>query len=280
VGFVRDALALVVVVVLAAALAFALPRIDDLRSQVPRIDGASIPDPTQAAANGALAFAREAARRPASTQGGARFAFTAEPPPGTSVDPGHWCADQTIGYRIDYTAALRAGSTRARELYRWRKAVREWSRASGGRYRFAYRGAAGYPVVADGPDSAPVDLATVPAGEIALTYAVGDDRRGAGGRGYRHAALSDALGVGGVENVTWTGPDAGLIRRGMVVLDAVDVVNDPRDLPTAYVHELGHALGLGHVDDRAQMMTALAGPDARIGAGDRRGITRLATGPC
>jgi hypothetical protein len=225
-------------------------------------------------------FARRAQRAPRTRTEGPRFAFASPPPRGVAGEPGHWCAADVIGYRIDFDAALLAGSTRAREKYRWRRAAAEWTRASGGRYRLEYRGPARYPVVDGAAGHSPVDLSRVPAGEIALTYAVGSDRTGPGFRRYTHAALSTALGVGGVEQVTWDSATPGQIQRGMVILDAVDTANDPLDVPTPYVHELGHALGLGHVADRRQIMATHAGPQAQIGGGDIAGITRLASAGC
>jgi predicted Zn-dependent protease len=47
------------------------------------------------------------------------------------------------------------------------------------------------------------------------------------------------------------------------------------------LHELGHLVGLDHVDDPGQLMypvTALAVTD--YAAGDLRGLHRLSTGPC
>lgn len=49
----------------------------------------------------------------------------------------------------------------------------------------------------------------------------------------------------------------------------------------AYLHELGHLMGLNHVNDPTQMMNPSI-PDiaARYGAGDLAGLTRLGTGSC
>jgi Matrixin len=49
-----------------------------------------------------------------------------------------------------------------------------------------------------------------------------------------------------------------------------------------YMHEMGHAVGLGHSPDPMQMMTPQANPqvDDRLGAGDRLGLATLASGEC
>jgi hypothetical protein len=46
------------------------------------------------------------------------------------------------------------------------------------------------------------------------------------------------------------------------------------------MHELGHVLGLGHVDDDRQIMSASGSGTYEFGAGDRRGLAILGRGPC
>lgn len=45
-------------------------------------------------------------------------------------------------------------------------------------------------------------------------------------------------------------------------------------------HELGHVVGLDHVDDKDELMNPQGRWDGRLGPGDRRGLARLGHGPC
>ncbi|MDP9465976.1 MAG: matrixin family metalloprotease [Actinomycetota bacterium] len=74
---------------------------------------------------------------------------------------------------------------------------------------------------------------------------------------------------------------------GQVVLDAADLAHPPGDAIAAEqvrlvaLHEVGHLVGLGHVDDRTQLMHAETGPGLTgFGAGDLRGLHELGSGEC
>ncbi|WP_147066888.1 matrixin family metalloprotease [Knoellia locipacati] len=95
----------------------------------------------------------------------------------------------------------------------------------------------------------------------------------------------ETLGIGGSQAVA---DDSGRLRSvtGMVHLDGPDfalMLSRPRghvDAVAVVAHELGHLLGLGHVDDPDQLMMARYEGQVGLGDGDRRGLARLADAPC
>ena len=72
---------------------------------------------------------------------------------------------------------------------------------------------------------------------------------------------------------------------GMVVLDTdaydrMELRGDERSEELILAHELGHVLGLDHVDDIGELMNAeYVGQDG-FGPGDRDGLQRLHDLPC
>lgn len=279
VAFFGGTLALAIVTVLVLFVGYAMTNLEELKTQVPRLDGTKAESPVNQAADDAVGYARDAAKPAPAVPGASTHVLSADPPAGVDAEPGHWCAPAVIGMRMDPTAVVAAGSTVAIERERWRSAAAAWTRASGGAYRFEYRGTADYPVTAQSPEGFPIDPRVVPEGEIAITYA--SARRSPDQvEGYVHGELGDTLGFAGPGPISWsTGPQQGEITTGIIVLDAQDAVADPHSVPTPYLHELGHALGLGHVTDDHQVMDVDSSMTV-LGNGDRTGVRRLAALRC
>ena len=278
--------AFVATVSLAAGVAVVGPNVDEWRGVLPTLDDTGYGDDGVQRASEVFGWSQDreqaGAQLPGPETESTDFAFLA--PGGAGLPgPGHWCSTEQIGYRIDLTGARLAGLDQNVELERWQMAFDRWSAASGDRYQFAYRGQAEYPLV---PGSQKREMKVqeerIPAGEIAITYATAEKSPGEAWAGYEHRGLATAYALGGIGSVKWSSddPDSGLITSGSVMIDANDVPPPTRSVPAVYVHEAGHALGLAHVDDEAQMMFTNAPPSAKISSGDREGIRTLASAAC
>jgi len=274
-------LAMAVTAGLFAFVMWAVPQVDDLRTRVPQLDGQQKPSKMNEALNGAVGFAENQAQPPNSTGVGKGYVVSAPAPLASERGPGHWCGERVIGYRIDLTAGKYAGLNPVTERARWRDAFTRWSLASDGVYQFKYLGPAIFPTQ-DDASGYPIKADALVPGEIAITYAVPPARTAAKWQSYVHPEMTTALGLAGFANINWDEdlPNAGLITSAMVVLDAIDAAQDPHEVPTQYVHEVGHALGLGHVEDPGQIMFKQAVSNAVLNDGDRRGISKLAAAPC
>lgn len=193
--------------------------------------------------------------------------------------PGRWCTG-VIDYTIDFTMARAAGIDVERELALWSEATAEWTRASEGRYQFRY---AGERSLTTTPDQSGVDLGLVPPDQIGLTYG---GEPGAVPPQYGHSGLAGLVAGHGGLSVLTTGNQRQIHRAsvGYVIIDAVDArerVQDLNQRRALYVHELGHALGLAHVEEADSVM------NAEISAGrlspnpfDRSALLALTSLPC
>lgn len=279
--------AAVVTLSLAAGVAIVGPNIDQWRGVLPTLDGLGYADSTDIQAADALGWAAGQDQSLESSgeevgRSGRTHRFLA-PAKGAAPGPGHWCSSDPIGYRVDLTGARLAGLNGETELQRWQEAFARWGRASGGRYEFEFRGEARFPLVMNSSlEDMKISDRRINPKEIAITYATSRSLGDPSWSDYLHAGLGPSLGIGGIGPVKWGSGvhETGLITSGTIILDAHDVSELSGRLPVVYVHETGHALGLGHVKDSSQIMYENAPATARISAGDRRGIRELASGRC
>lgn len=90
----------------------------------------------------------------------------------------------------------------------------------------------------------------------------------------------DVAGVGGAEAMG-TSPGHLSYVTGMVALDRDGFADLGAGRQVAVLeHELGHVVGLAHVDDPAQLMYAETTTTTRLGDGDRAGLQVLGDGAC
>lgn len=95
-----------------------------------------------------------------------------------------------------------------------------------------------------------------------------------------------ALGIGG--SIAYTiNDEASVYVTGEVQLNAASLAETmgerggPERVRSVIQHELAHVVGLGHIDDPAQLMTETTSDDVTdFGAGDRTGLARLGAGEC
>jgi predicted Zn-dependent protease len=96
----------------------------------------------------------------------------------------------------------------------------------------------------------------------------------------------NVAGLGGSGYAQATGQPL-VLAAGQVSLDAPDLAriissrpDGATEVRAVIMHELGHVLGLGHVNDPTQLMYAENMGVTDFAAGDRAGLALLGAGPC
>lgn len=193
--------------------------------------------------------------------------------------PGRWCAG-TIAYTIDLTQVGGSGMDPAAEVQRWEAVFQAWTTASQGRYRFEFAGERALELTDDGQ----LNLESIESGSIGITYVNGDDA--AGDDSHRAVAVRGrTAGNAGLQVVSNDSGASGQLvgDRGFVMIDAHDAAALSEDVlrQALYLHESGHALGLGHVDSSGSIMNGTLSSDRpALAPGDITGLRTLAELPC
>jgi Matrixin len=105
------------------------------------------------------------------------------------------------------------------------------------------------------------------------------------GAGHSNLLSSDSreIGVGGYRAYSWRRGSA--VHRLRILAGFVVISTKSNALKGGFgpgpdrggllLHELGHAVGLGHTQDKTQIMYPVLGPYASYGAGDRTGLHKV-----
>lgn len=207
-----------------------------------------------------------------------------------------WNRCAPIRWAIDTTMLSAKGVNPKKEITRWTSVINEAARVTG--YTFNYKGRIDGQASLTAPEPNDDGFRTVvgsayqTAGgvDLVVTNVVGKGggrytlplmRSGsmAGLGGYSSGWGSDVLlanGAGGASRI-FSGYSMINVASVKSALKRKRTKGQVRQL---YLHELGHALGLGHVNDRRQAMYPSMGAGQVYGRGDRTGLRLLSSAMC
>jgi len=87
------------------------------------------------------------------------------------------------------------------------------------------------------------------------------------------------LGVGSGDTIVEDGPLAWIVRGGFALAD-IDDVTEPGDITATFTHELGHMIGLNHVNAVGELMRPVLHDQSDFGDGDRNGLYSIGEPQC
>lgn len=96
----------------------------------------------------------------------------------------------------------------------------------------------------------------------------------------------DTTGVGGARVTPGAYTDTEFLRSGIVIIDtsdmpeAIEAYEDKARTTAVLLHELGHVVGLGHVEDRGEIMFPSTVGARFWGPGDIEGLAAAGAGQC
>lgn len=191
---------------------------------------------------------------------------------GTRTPGETWNRCAVITWALDLSLVKKHGMSVATETKRVNAALTQVAKYTG--YRFSYVGTFKATIRRD-------DITGTNAA-LRIVYASGDKRDG---RLYEPVLAHDgAAGWGGFR--TWgQGGSPPRVVGGRVEINTQWAarkvrLHDSTKVTNTLLHELGHAMTLGHVTDQRQAMYPISRPMPTYGPGDIAGLRRLAQAPC